>query len=84
MGVKVKDLSAAESKNLHVEGGASIEGVFIKGPAQAAGVLPGDILLTGTPAGVGAPKQTFLSVGDRVVAEIEKIGELDVTIQPEG
>lgn len=45
---------------------------------------PGDVILTGTPAGVGAPKQTFLSVGDRVVAEIEKIGVLDVTIQPEG
>jgi 2-keto-4-pentenoate hydratase/2-oxohepta-3-ene-1,7-dioic acid hydratase in catechol pathway len=41
---------------------------------------PGDVILTGTPAGVGAPKGTFLSVGDRVVAEIEKIGSLDVTI----
>jgi 2-keto-4-pentenoate hydratase/2-oxohepta-3-ene-1,7-dioic acid hydratase in catechol pathway len=41
---------------------------------------PGDVILTGTPAGVGAPKGTFLSVGDRVVAEIEKIGTLDVTI----
>jgi 2-keto-4-pentenoate hydratase/2-oxohepta-3-ene-1,7-dioic acid hydratase in catechol pathway len=41
---------------------------------------PGDVILTGTPAGVGAPKGTFLSVGDRVVAAIEKIGMLDVTI----
>ena len=40
----------------------------------------GDVILTGTPAGVGAPKGTFLSVGDRIVAEIEKIGALDVTI----
>ena len=45
---------------------------------------PGDVILTGTPAGVGAPKQTFLSVGDVVTAEIEKIGTLAVTIQPEG
>jgi len=45
---------------------------------------PGDVILTGTPAGVGAPKQTFLSVGDAVTAEIEKIGTLAVTIQPEG
>jgi 2-keto-4-pentenoate hydratase/2-oxohepta-3-ene-1,7-dioic acid hydratase in catechol pathway len=45
---------------------------------------PGDVILTGTPAGVGAPKGTFLSVGDRVDAEIEKIGKLSVTIQPEG
>ena len=43
---------------------------------------PGDLLLTGTPAGVGAPKQTFLKVGDQVDAEIEGIGRLSVTIQP--
>ncbi len=43
---------------------------------------PGDVLLTGTPAGVGSPKQTFLSVGDHVDAEIEGIGRLSVTIQP--
>lgn len=42
---------------------------------------PGDVVLTGTPAGVGAPKQTFLSVGDRVEAEIEGIGALSVTVQ---
>ncbi|MDE2573884.1 MAG: fumarylacetoacetate hydrolase family protein [Rhodospirillales bacterium] len=45
---------------------------------------PGDVILTGTPAGVGAPKGTFLAVGDRVDAEIEGIGVLSVTIQPEG
>lgn len=42
---------------------------------------PGDVLLTGTPAGVGAPKQTFLQVGDRVDAEIDRIGTLSVVIQ---
>lgn len=45
---------------------------------------PGDLLLTGTPAGVGVPKQTFLAVGDRVEVEIENIGGFAVTIQPEG
>lgn len=43
---------------------------------------PGDVLLTGTPAGVGAPKKTFLKVHDRVDAEIEGIGRLSVVIQP--
>lgn len=43
---------------------------------------PGDVLLTGTPAGVGAPKGTFLSVGDRVEASIDGIGTLAVRIQP--
>ena len=42
---------------------------------------PGDVLLTGTPAGVGVPKQTFLKVGDTVDAEIEGIGRLSVVIQ---
>lgn len=42
---------------------------------------PGDVLLTGTPAGVGVPKQTFLKVGDRVDLEIEHIGAMSVTIQ---
>lgn len=43
---------------------------------------PGDVLLTGTPAGVGVPKQTFLKVGDKVDATIEGIGTLSVSIQP--
>jgi 2-keto-4-pentenoate hydratase/2-oxohepta-3-ene-1,7-dioic acid hydratase in catechol pathway len=41
---------------------------------------PGDVVLTGTPAGVGMPKGTFLKVGDRVDAEIESIGKLSVDI----
>jgi 2-keto-4-pentenoate hydratase/2-oxohepta-3-ene-1,7-dioic acid hydratase in catechol pathway len=43
---------------------------------------PGDVLLTGTPAGVGVPKGTFLAIGDRVEAEIDGIGRLAVRIQP--
>lgn len=43
---------------------------------------PGDIILTGTPAGVGAPRSDWLRVGDRVEATIEGIGTLAVTIQP--
>ena len=41
---------------------------------------PGDVVLTGTQAGVGFPKKTFLSVGDHVDAEIEGIGRLSVDI----
>lgn len=43
---------------------------------------PGDVLLTGTPAGVGAPKKEWLKVGDRLDASISGIGTLSVTIQP--
>ena len=41
---------------------------------------PGDVILTGTPAGVGVPKSTFLKLGDRIDAEIAGIGTLSVTI----
>ncbi|MGH3970305.1 MAG: fumarylacetoacetate hydrolase family protein [Mycobacterium sp.] len=37
---------------------------------------PGDLVLTGTPAGVGAPRGEFLGPGDIVVAQIDEIGEL--------
>ena len=37
---------------------------------------PGDIILTGTPAGVGAARGEFLQAGDEVKLWIEKIGDL--------
>ena len=37
---------------------------------------PGDIIATGTPAGVGNTTGTYLHSGDRVEAWIEKIGTL--------
>jgi serine protease Do len=45
MGVKVKDLSPADMKQLAVQGGAAVEGVYLRGPAHKAGLLPGDIIL---------------------------------------
>jgi 2-keto-4-pentenoate hydratase/2-oxohepta-3-ene-1,7-dioic acid hydratase in catechol pathway len=44
---------------------------------------PGDVIFTGTPAGVGVPKQTFLKIGDRIDAEISGIGTLSVTVAGE-
>jgi 2-keto-4-pentenoate hydratase/2-oxohepta-3-ene-1,7-dioic acid hydratase in catechol pathway len=38
---------------------------------------PGDVILTGTPAGVGMPQRSFLHPGDLVVTEIEGIGRLE-------
>ena len=37
---------------------------------------PGDVILTGTPAGVGSAIGQFLQPGDRVLASVEGIGEL--------
>ena len=43
---------------------------------------PGDVIATGTPAGVGAFRKPplFLKAGDRVKLEIDRIGELQTTI----
>ena len=41
---------------------------------------PGDLILTGTPAGVGMPRRTFLKAGDTVKLWIEGIGELSHTM----
>lgn len=39
-------------------------------------LFPGDVILTGTPAGVGVARNEFLRPGDRVDLTIEKIGTL--------
>jgi 2-keto-4-pentenoate hydratase/2-oxohepta-3-ene-1,7-dioic acid hydratase in catechol pathway len=41
---------------------------------------PGDIILTGTPAGVGAGRGEFLAPGDVVRVAIQNIGELTTTL----
>ncbi len=60
--------------------------VGIAGLVSAASHLvtlePGDIILTGTPAGVGLPRNTFLAVGDRVDVAIDGIGTITHTIGP--
>ena len=42
---------------------------------------PGDVILTGTPAGVGAAKGIFLKDGDEVVVRSPLIGELANTVR---
>ncbi|MGH3384514.1 MAG: fumarylacetoacetate hydrolase family protein [Nocardioidaceae bacterium] len=44
---------------------------------------PGDIILTGTPAGVGASTSTYLRDGDLVVAEVDGLGRLETPIVSE-
>jgi 2-keto-4-pentenoate hydratase/2-oxohepta-3-ene-1,7-dioic acid hydratase in catechol pathway len=58
--------------------------------SQAFTLEPGDVIATGTPAGIGAVRQPFpeglLKVGDTVRIEIEGIGTLENTVveEPEG
>jgi 2-keto-4-pentenoate hydratase/2-oxohepta-3-ene-1,7-dioic acid hydratase in catechol pathway len=44
-------------------------------------LLPGDVIATGTPAGVGRPKGTFLKPGDVVRIEISDIGVLENRVE---
>lgn len=41
---------------------------------------PGDLLFTGSPAGIGYPSRTFLHPGDRIEAQITGLGQLTVQI----
>ncbi|MGA2265561.1 MAG: fumarylacetoacetate hydrolase family protein [Phycisphaerae bacterium] len=43
-------------------------------------LLPGDVIATGTPSGVGAADGRFLAAGDVITCRIEKIGELTNTL----
>ena len=43
-------------------------------------LMPGDIIMTGTPAGVGAETGEFLAAGDVVTVRIEGVGELATRI----
>jgi 2-keto-4-pentenoate hydratase/2-oxohepta-3-ene-1,7-dioic acid hydratase in catechol pathway len=58
--------------------------------SEAFTLEPGDVIATGTPAGIGAVRQPFpeglLKVGDVVRVEIDGIGMLENTVvdEPEG
>ncbi|KAF9430956.1 hypothetical protein BGZ76_000637 [Entomortierella beljakovae] len=54
-------------------------------PRLSTTLMPGDVILTGTPEGVGFKRDppVFLQHGDHVVCEIENIGELHNTIEYE-
>ncbi|BBA96350.1 putative isomerase [Actinacidiphila reveromycinica] len=52
--------------------------------SQVFTLMPGDVLATGTPSGIGAPTGSFLRVGDVVRAEIEGLGALENHIVAEG
>jgi ureidoglycolate lyase len=43
-------------------------------------LLPGDVICTGTPQGVGMGRGRFLEVGDRVRLGIEGLGEQEQTV----
>jgi 2-keto-4-pentenoate hydratase/2-oxohepta-3-ene-1,7-dioic acid hydratase in catechol pathway len=54
----------------------------IAGVSRAVRIEPGDVMFTGSPAGVGLPRGEKLAAGDVVRIEADAIGAMDVVIQP--
>lgn len=83
-----QDLALSLTVNGEIKQNARTSGMIFSVAEQIAKLSrimtldPGDVVMTGTPAGVGAPKGTFLKVGDKVEATIESIGTLSVEIMP--
>lgn len=50
---------------------------------QVMTLVPGDVLATGTPQGIGAPSGAFLRVGDLVTATIDGLGTIENRIVTE-
>jgi len=53
---------------------------LVSAASQLMTLSPGDLLATGTPAGVGAPRGLSLSPGDDIAIEIELLGRLENSV----
>lgn len=51
--------------------------------SQVFTLMPGDVLFTGTPGGVGMESGNFLKVGDVIRIAIDGLGEIQNTVMPE-
>ncbi|HEY6792894.1 MAG TPA: fumarylacetoacetate hydrolase family protein [Trebonia sp.] len=67
---------ASSSKNMIFSIAEQIEYL-----SHIVALRPGDIILTGTPAGTGAAWGSYLSPGDVMVAEIECLGRLETEVR---
>jgi 2-keto-4-pentenoate hydratase/2-oxohepta-3-ene-1,7-dioic acid hydratase in catechol pathway len=76
------DLSIRSTVNGEVRQNSNTADMIFKVPeivsycSHAFSLEPGDVIATGTPEGVGARDGRFMSVGDTVTVEIEKLGTL--------
>ncbi|MFD9945335.1 fumarylacetoacetate hydrolase family protein [Nonomuraea sp. NPDC059023] len=91
IGDRVGSLDISLSLNGEVLQSANTSKLIFDIPTLVAAVsefttlLPGDVILTGTPGGVGYRRdpQVFLSPGDKVVVTIEGVGTLENTVTAE-
>jgi 2-keto-4-pentenoate hydratase/2-oxohepta-3-ene-1,7-dioic acid hydratase in catechol pathway len=57
-------------------------GPIVAALSETADLRPGDVILTGTPAGIGESYGKFLDVGDAIKIEIEGLGVIEHTVVP--
>ena len=50
---------------------------LVAGASRVMTLRPGDLILSGTPAGVGAPRGDFLKPGDTVSVSVEGVGTIE-------
>ena len=80
------DLRITLSVNGAMKQNASTAGMIYRIDEQLSSISqfvtlePGDVVLTGSPAGVGLPRGEFLKPGDKVIATAEGVGELHMEI----
>lgn len=89
---EVGDISGGLRVTTHVNGILKQDGntrdlvhdvpAIIRYIAQTVTLLPGDVIATGTPGGVGAgmTPPEFLNAGDEVVVEVERVGRVRTPI----
>ena len=53
----------------------------IAGVSRAVTIEPGDMMFTGSPAGVGLPRGEKVASGDRIRIEADQVGAMEVVIQ---
>lgn len=58
-------------------------GKIVSTISQLCTLEPGDVIATGTPAGIGTPAGRFMQVGDVMRVEVEGIGAIENTVVPE-
>lgn len=89
---EIDDLAAMELRTLVngevVQEGTTAEMIFgvaetIAWLSRTMTLLPGDIIATGTPAGIGALKGLFLRDGDTVTVEVDGLGAVTNPVQAE-
>jgi len=77
IGLKVNGLTKQESNTREMIFGVAEQIAHL---SSLRTLYPGDLVLTGTPAGVGAARREFLKPGDLVEAWVESIGSLRTSI----